>query len=90
MPFEWDEDKQRSNLAKHGVDFFDMRSLFDGRPLLTKDSLYPGEDRFLSTGEVDGRTYTVVWTWRADTIRFMSARRARGGEDRAYRALPRR
>lgn len=90
MPFEWDDDKQHSNLARHRIDFFDMRALFDGRPLLTTDSPYPDEERFLSTGEIDGRTYTIVWTWRGETIRLISAWRARDAEDRDYRAFPRR
>ena len=32
LDFVWDEDKRRTNLAKHKIDFVDMQALFDGRP----------------------------------------------------------
>ncbi len=87
MEFEWDEDKRLSNLAKHRVDFVEARAIFDGRPTVTADSADSRERRFLTTGALAGLLYTVVWTRRGDDIRLISARRARDGEKRAYRAL---
>jgi uncharacterized DUF497 family protein len=29
MSFEWDEKKRRVNIIKHGIDFFDVKELFD-------------------------------------------------------------
>ena len=34
MQFEWDEDKRRANISKHGVDFNDAWQVFEG-PILT-------------------------------------------------------
>jgi uncharacterized DUF497 family protein len=87
MEFEWDEAKRQANLAKHSFDFLRARVLFDGRPVVTTVSRYPDEQRFLTTGEIAGRFYTVVWTRRGDSIRLISARRARDAEARDYRAL---
>ena len=87
MPFEWDEDKRQRNLAKHGIDFAEAEAVFDGRPIVEALSKYVEELRFLTTGVVNGRFYTVVWTRRGNSIRLISARRARDGEDRAYRAV---
>ena len=87
MEFEWDEAKRFSNLTRHGIDFRAVRRLFDGRPVLTNKSSYADEQRWLTTGILGERFVTVVWTWRGDTIRMISARRARDGEQRAYRAL---
>lgn len=87
MAFEWDEAKRRSNLAKHGLDFGEVQALFDGRPAHTVESPHPREQRSLTTGVLDGRFVTVVWTQRGDAIRLISARRARHGERRAYRAV---
>lgn len=87
MAFEWDDDKHRSNLAKHGVDFVDVQVLFDGRPLFTERNRRFGEERSVSTGIIDDRFYTVVWTERGNDIRVIYARRARHGEQRAYRAV---
>ncbi len=86
MEFEWDESKRRGNLAKHGVDFLDATALFDGRPVVSVVSRHPDGPRFLTTGELDDQFYTVVWTWRRDVIRLISARRARDAEQRAHRS----
>lgn len=87
MIFEWDDAKRQSNLSKHGIDFLVARRLFDGRPVVTARSPYTDEERYLTTGIIDDRFMTVVWTWRNDATRFISARRARHGESRPYRAL---
>ena len=87
MEFEWDEAKRRQNLAKHGIDFVDAQELFDGRPVLTRVSPRFEEERFITTGEIEGRFYTVVWTKRGETVRLISARRARHAEQRAHSSL---
>ncbi len=87
MEFEWDEAKRRANLAKHGIDFLDVRQLFDGRPLVTLRSPYPEEERYLSTGIIHGRFVTAIWTRRDAAIRIISARRARDAESRRHQAL---
>lgn len=60
--FEWDEDKRLSNIDKHGIDFRDMRRLFDGRPVYTVSTPRDDEQRFATTGIVDARFFTVIWT----------------------------
>jgi uncharacterized DUF497 family protein len=87
MEFEWDEDKRAANVARHGIDFLDAGLLFDGRPVATRASPRGGEARWMSTGLLDGRYVTVVWTWRGRRIRLISARRARHGEEEAHRHL---
>ncbi len=87
MQFEWDETKRSGNLSKHGVDFLRMQMLFDGRPVVTAGSPRTDEERFATTGRIDGRFYTAIWTWRSETIRLISARRARHEEQQRHRAL---
>lgn len=88
MRFEWDEEKRRANAAKHGLDFLDVLPLFDGRPRLDSESPRGDEDRIATTARLGDHFITVVWTWRGDdTIRIISARRARHGEERNYRQL---
>lgn len=84
MEFEWDEDKRQSNIAKHGIDFNRATVLFDGRDVFESESAYSDEPRWQTTGIVDGRFMTVIWTRRDDTIRIISARRARTNEKRDY------
>lgn len=87
MDFEWDESKRLGNLEKHGVDFLRAQMLFDGRSVITAPSRRGHEMRYATTGPIDGRFYTVVWTWRGDVVRIISARRARHEEEERYRAL---
>lgn len=58
--FEWDEAKRLSNVAKHNIDFVRAKILFDGRIVLTERSSYIAEDRFLTTGILDGRSITAI------------------------------
>ena len=86
--FEWDEFKRLRNIDRHGLDFYNARTLFDGREVYTALSQYPEETRFVSTALFnDGKFYSVVWTWRLDKRRIISFRRARNGEERQYRQL---
>jgi uncharacterized DUF497 family protein len=87
VEFEWDETKRQSNLAKHGIDFRLTRRLVDGVQTVTTRGSFQDEERFLTTGAIDGRFVTVVWTRRDDTVRIISARRARDAERRAHRSL---
>jgi uncharacterized DUF497 family protein len=88
VEFEWDEPKRESVLAERGIDFLRVAfALFDGRPLLTVPTPRDEEDRFLSIGLIEGKFFAVVWTWRDDAVRIITARRARDEEENRYRAL---
>lgn len=88
MRFEWDENKRRRNVEKHGIDFVRAQAVFDGRPVYSAPSPRGGEERFITVGELDGRFIAVAWTARgADTVRIISARKARDGEERKHREL---
>jgi len=84
VEFEWDEEKRQSNIAKHGIDFDRAATLFDGRDTVESESAYFDEPRWQTTGLVDERFMTVIWTRRGDAIRIISARRSRDGEKRKY------
>ena len=83
--FEWDEDKRLTNLAKHGLDFVAVWLVFDGRATITAPSVRSVEARYVTTALIGGKFYTVIWTWRDEARRIISFRRARHGEERAYR-----
>lgn len=82
--FEWDPDKNRQNIEKHGIDFEDAVEIFYGLHVV-RPSGRSGETRWIAIGETETRTVAVVFTWRGDQIRIISARRARSNEKRAYR-----
>jgi uncharacterized DUF497 family protein len=85
MAFQWDPDKARENLRKHGVAFADAVGAFEDPQALTRDDPHPDEERFLTLGlDLLGRIVLVNWTWREDDIRLISARKASPGERRQY------
>ncbi len=85
MEFEWDRKKAESNLKKHGVDFADAALvLFDELAVSISDQ-DEKEARFISIGaDAMGRTLVVIYTWRGDRVRLISARRATSQERRKY------
>jgi uncharacterized DUF497 family protein len=87
--FEWDEAKRLRTLAVRGIDFVDARFAFDGRAALEMQAWRLNEERFLTVAAIDGKMYTVVWTWRGEKRRIISFRRARDAEERRYRELHR-
>ena len=86
MLFEWDENKRAINRERHKLDLIDGQMLFDGRPAISYPSPRHGEQRVVTVGLIGVKFYAVVWTERGDATRLISFRRARVGEERAYRA----
>ncbi len=85
MSFEWDEVKAEKNLRDHGVDFADAATIFEDDLALTISDDAPGEERFVTLGlDALGRHLVVVYTWREDRIRIISARKASKTERRRY------
>jgi uncharacterized DUF497 family protein len=82
--FEWDEEKARENLAKHGVSFEEAASVFlDLDFVLTDDPTEAG--RFIALGfSSQARMLFVVHVERAVRVRIISARRATRTEARTY------
>jgi uncharacterized DUF497 family protein len=87
LEFEWDEAKRLANVAKHGIDFYDVLEIFASPHLEIEARQTNGETRRLAVGRLAGRLVTVVFTHRGEAIRIISARRARHGERRQYQAL---
>lgn len=86
MEFEWDGEKAAANLRKHGVDFADAVQVFDDDLALTmRDPDSGPEERFITMGnDPHGRLLVVIYTWRGERIRPISARKATGKERRRY------
>jgi uncharacterized DUF497 family protein len=74
-------------LRERDLDFRDAEQIFDGRPAIHIASWRNDEDRFVSIANIHGKLYTVVWLWREQNQRIISFRRARDGEERAYRKV---
>lgn len=84
MEFEFDEEKSRTNKAKHGIDFVEAQTLWlDGRlveaPARTED-----EPRFLVVGRIGEQSWSGVITYRGEKVRIISVRRSRPEEVSIY------
>ena len=80
--FEWDIQKNKLNINKHGLDFADAPEVFLG-PLLTNlDTRQDyGEDRWIGIGYLRRRVVVIVFTEsEEDTIRILSMRKATNNE----------
>jgi len=85
MDYEWDINKARSNLWKHGVDFADATTVFADDYALTIPDDDPDEERFVTIGmDALGRVLVLVYTWRDKRIRLISARKAESYERKQY------
>lgn len=86
MEFEWDENKNRSNQRKHGIDFDDAKQAFnDKKRLIANDNRKDyGEERYLTIGSLFNVIIVVVYTLRNQTIRIISARMASKTERDRY------
>lgn len=83
--FDWDADKNSSNLAKHGIAFETATKIFDGPTVEFEDRRRDyGEPRIIAYGEAQGRILPVVYVWREDRIRIISARKASRQERESY------
>jgi uncharacterized protein len=85
--FEWDDKKRARNLATHKVDFRIVSQMFDGDIVeIVDDRLDYGETRIRCLGEIKGRVYMVIYTWRGSNRRIISARKANEREIQIYNA----
>jgi uncharacterized protein len=82
MRFEWDPEKNRTNQHKHGIDFEDVKRLFE-QPVIEKAVERHGETRVEAFGYLQGLPVLVIYTMRGEnTYRLISARRASSSEER--------
>lgn len=86
MKFEWDDQKNEANIAKHELDFTDVPRIFTLplRIALDERKNY-GEARWVGLGMLDGRVVVVVFTEPdEETIRIISLRKALPYERKRY------
>ncbi len=85
MHYEWDPKKAVSNLKKHNVRFADAVTVFADDRALTMEDQQPDEERHITLGmDALGRLLVVVYTWRGERIRMISARQATPVERKQY------
>lgn len=91
MGFEWDEaNKAGANFRKHGVRMPEAIPVFgDPYAITVTDDESDEEQRFVTIGMgAAGRLLVVVYTWRGENVRIISARPAEARERKEYDEEP--
>jgi uncharacterized protein len=85
MRYEWDPTKAEANRKKHGIRFADAVAVFSDEQALTLNDPHPDEERYVTIGmDAFARLLVVVYTWRGEVIRLISARKATRAERTQY------
>ena len=81
--FEWDDEKERLNVTKHGVSFALAQLAFlDERRVILEDMDHSDEEeRYYCLGKVADGIMTVRFTYRRKRIRIIGAGYWRKGKD---------
>jgi uncharacterized protein len=85
MKFQFDPAKAKSNLKKHNVSFADAEGVFYDPLAIHQEDEYAKEERWVAIGlSSAGEILVAIYTFRGDSIRLISARRATRREVQAY------
>lgn len=84
MDFEFDPNKSAANKVKHGIDFVEAQKLWEDPDRLLVPARTQGEWRFMLVGKLSQKHWSAIFTYRSESIRIISVRRAREEEVSAY------
>jgi uncharacterized protein len=84
MEFEFDPAMSTTNLEKHGIDFDAVQAIWQDVMRVEVPARTADEPRWLVVGQIDGKHWSVVVTYRGQRVRIISARRSRTEEVALY------
>ncbi|OGP93414.1 MAG: toxin [Deltaproteobacteria bacterium RBG_16_48_10] len=84
MEFEFDDRKSRKNREKHGIDFVEVQRLWEDPERIEIPARTEDEPRSLLIGKIGEKYWSVIFTYRGEKIRIISARRSRNEEIEIY------
>jgi uncharacterized protein len=84
VEFEFDPHKSVTNQEKHGIDFTEARRLWQDAMRVEVPARTVDEPRWLVIGQIDGKHWSAVVTYREQRTRIISVRRSRDEEVSIY------
>jgi len=81
---EFDQEKSRSNLEKHGIDFDEAKRLWEDQFRVIIPATCTDEKRWILIGRIGSECWTVVFTVRKPNVRIISVRKSRRNEEEVY------
>jgi len=86
MRCDWDEDKNKTNIKKHKIDFRDAHRVLSNEHLVLEDNRKDyNEKRYVAMGWLKGRMVVVVYTIRQNIYRIISMRKANEREKQRFK-----
>ena len=86
MKYEWDEAKNRKNIAKHGLSLEDAEQVFAGPCVTFEDDRFDyGEERLITLGLLAGQPVIIAHSQRDEGTRIISIRKANRREQKIYK-----
>ncbi len=82
--FEFDVEKNQSNLEKHGIDFLEAQKLWKDPDFVELKAKTTDEPRYIVIGKINKKYWSAITTVRGKKIRIISVRHARKSEVRIY------
>ena len=82
--FEYDPAKSQLNKSKHGLDFEEAQLLWRDPQRVEIQASSTTEPRFMVIGQVEGKHWSAIITYREKNIRLISVRRSRDNEVNVY------
>lgn len=82
--FQYDPNKSRSNLKKHGIDFEQAQVLWEDPNLVRVTARSDDEPRSLIIARINEQHWSAIVTDRDNEIRIVSVRRSRTAEVELY------
>ena len=89
MTYEWDPEKNKRNIRKHGILFADAVAVLEDEYAITliDEESDSSEHRFVTVGlDAFARVLVVVYAYRGTSVRIISARSAEPHEREQYEA----
>lgn len=88
MNYTWDQQKNKQNIKKHGIDFTDAIEMFQFPMLIGIDNREDyGEERWVGIGFLKGLVAVIVYTEDDfnDIVRIISVRKATTNESKKFK-----
>jgi uncharacterized DUF497 family protein len=82
--FEFDPAKSETNLLKHGIDFTEAQTLWRDSRRIEVPARTTDEPRWMVIGQIGGRVWSAVVTYRDEYVRIISVRVSRQSEVALY------
>ena len=85
MKIDWDEEKNKINIQKHGYSFKKAAKVFLDEDRIESDLYYENSEyRYNVIGKIKDVVFVVCTDRKEDTIRLISARKATKREEAIY------